>query len=399
VPHQVLTLNGSPHLRILASNVPPAGYKVFEILSGQGTAPTNEAAIIRGDDNSIVENDVLRLVLERDGAIRSFTDKQRGNTELAAVHGGLKLNDFAADSDEGEPLRVEHRGPVSVTLLARSQAGLPHTTAITLYRGSDRVDIRNELHANFGDVRHWAFSFALNQPSVRTEEVGAVILNQLQSAGGEYADTHARYDYLTVNHFADITDGSGTKGMTVSNPDLAFARLGRSTATHLDTTTPQLHLLAGGQVDGPNLGIRGQNGNTHFLQRFALRPHGGYHPTGAMKFALEHQNPLVTGAIIGSSSNAYPEATHSLLKVSNPDVLLWALKPHEDGIERGLVVRLWNLSDQPAEADITFPGGISVAHRLTHIETDVEPVPLTAAGTLPVTFTRQQIQTYRFKPR
>ena len=286
-----------------------------------------------------------------------------------------------------------------MTLLARSQAGLPHTTAITLYRGSDRVDIRNELHANFGDVRHWAFSFALDQPSVRTEEVGAVILNQLQSAGGDYADTHARYDYLTVNHFADITDGSGTKGMTVSNPDLAFARLGHSTATHLDTTTPQLHLLAGGQVDGPNLGIRGQNGNTRFLQRFALRPHGGYHPAAAMKFALEHQNPFVTGAVVGSGSGAYPETTHSLLEVSNPDVLLWALKPHEDGIERGLVVRLWNLSDQPAEADITFAGGISVAHRVTHIETDIEAVPLTAAGTLPATFTRQQIQTYRTAAR
>jgi alpha-mannosidase len=233
---------------------------------------------------------------------------------------------------------------------------------------------------------------------VRTEEVGAVILNQLQSAGGDYADTHARYDYLTVNHFADITDGSGTEGVTVSNPDLAFARLGHSTATHLDTTTPQLHLLAGGQVDGPNLGIRGQNGNTRFLQRFALRPHGGYHPAAAMKFALEHQNPFVTGAINGKDS-VHPENTHSLLKVSNPDVLLWALKPHEDGIEHGLVARLWNLSDQPAEADITFAGGISVAHRMTHIETDVEAVPLTAAGTLPATFTRQQIQTYRFKTR
>lgn len=399
VPHQLQTLNGSPHLRILASDVPPAGYKVFEILSGRGTAPTNEAATVHGDDASIFENDALRLVLERDGAIRSFIDKQRGNIELAATLGGLKLNDFAANSDEGEPLRVEHRGPVSVTLLARSRAGLAHTTAITLYRSSDRVDIRNELHANFGDVRHWAFSFALNQPSVRTEEVGAVILNQLQSAGGDYADSHARYDYLTVNHFADITDGSGTKGMTVSNPDLAFARLGHSTVTHLDTTNPQLHLLAGGQVDGPNLGIRGQNGNTRFLQRFALRPHGGYHPAAAMKFALEHQNPFVTGAIIGSGSGAYPETTHSLLKVSNPDVLLWALKPHEDGIEHGLVARFWNLSEKPATTEVSFTPAIAAALRITHIETDIEAVPLTAAGTLPATFTRQQIQTYRLKTR
>lgn len=226
-----------------------------------------------------------------------------------------------------------------------------------------------------------------------------MILDRLQSAGGDYADTHARYDYLTVNHFADIADGSGTKGLTLSNPDLGFALLGRSTATYLDTTTPQIQMLAGGQVDGPNLGIRGQNGNTHFLQRFALRPHGGYEPAAAMKFALEHQNPFVTGAVNGSGSGANPETTHSLLKVSNPEVLLWAVKPHEDGTEHGLVARLWNLSEQPAKADIIFAGGFVDAHRTTHIETDIEAVPLTAAGALPASFTRQQIQTYRFVPR
>ena len=81
-------------------------------------------------------------------------------------------------------------------------------------------------------------------------------------------------------------------------------------------------------------------------------------------------------------------------------MLLWALKPHEDGIEHGLVARLWNLSDQPAKAGDHFLAlAISAAHRITHIETDLEAVPLTAAGTLPATFTRQQIQTYRFQTR
>jgi alpha-mannosidase len=230
-----------------------------------------------------------RVASEDEGRVAESASSRKACSSI----GDLKLNDFAAKSDDGEPLRVENHGPVSVTVRARSQAGLAHTTAITLYRGSDRVDIRNELNANFSDVRHWAFSFALNEPAVHSEEVGTVNLNQFKSAGGDYADTHARYDYITVNHFADITDGAGTKGVTISNPDLAFARLGNSTVTSLDTQTPQLHLLAGGQVDGPSLGIPAQNGNTHFLQRFALRPHGSYEQTAAMKFALEHQNPFV----------------------------------------------------------------------------------------------------------
>ena len=193
-----------------------------------GTAPTEDAAKVSNiDGHYTFENGFMKLVIERDGAISSFIDKLRGNAELAASIGGRKLNDFAVNSDEGENLQVENRGPVSVTVRARSAAGLDHTTAITLYHGSARVDIQNELNANFNDVRYWAFSFALNQPSLRTEEVGAINLNKLKSDGGDYATTHARYDHITVNHFADFTDGDGSKGVTLSNPDLAFARLGK----------------------------------------------------------------------------------------------------------------------------------------------------------------------------
>ena len=397
VPHQLVKLDGAPHLRILASDVPSAGYKVFEIQPGPGAAPTDEAATVSGEADSTFENDSVKLVIERDGAIRSFIDKRRGDTELAATIGGLMVNDFAAKSDDGEPLRVENRGPVSVTVRARSEAGLEHATAITLYRGSDRVDIANEINANFSNVRHWAFSFALNEPAVRTEEVGAVILNKLHSAGGDYADRNARYDYLTVNHFADLSDGSGKRGVTISNPDLAFAKLGHSTPTTLDTATPQLHLLAGGQVDGPSLGIAAQNGNRHFLQRFALRAHGGYDQTAAMKFALEHQNPFVTGAIISKDGGAYHETTYSLLGVSHPDVLLWVLKIHDDGIEHGLVARVWNQARTPSAARFTSATPWQTAQRLTHIETPIEPLPL-KDGALEATIGAQRIETFGLKP-
>jgi hypothetical protein len=41
--------------------------------------------------------------------------------------------------------------------------------------------------------------------------------------------------------------------------------------------------------------------------------------------------------------------------------------------------------------------GASAAHRITHIETDIEAIPLTPAGTVPATFNAQQIQTYRLQ--
>jgi alpha-mannosidase len=80
-------------------------------------------------------------------------------------------------------------------------------------------------------------------------------------------------------------------------------------------------------------------------------------------------------------------------------VLLWAVKPAEEGIDRGVMVRLWNVSDAPATATLTLASGLSSAQRTTHIETDLEPVTLTAAGALPANFARQQLQTYRLSPK
>ncbi len=401
VPHQIVRLAGARHLRLLARDVPSAGYRVYEIRPGAGSAPSDAAGTIsESSDGALTfQNAAVKLVVERDGAIRSFIDQRRGHVELAATVDGLALNDLAPHSAAGEALRVENAGPVSITLRARSEAGLEHHTAITLYRDSDRVDVRNEITANFSDVRHWSFSFNLPAPAVRTEEVGALILNRLTSDGGDYAPTHARYDYVTVNHFADISAGDARHGVTLSSPDLAFAKLGRSTVASLDTTTPQLHLLAGGQVDGSSLGIRGQNGATHFLERFALRPHGAYDPAAAMRFALEHQNPFICGALLGKEGGPLPAETYSLLSVSDPGVLLWALKPAEEGIERGLIARLWNVTDATATATLTLPGGLAAAQRTTHIETDLEPLPLTSEGAARATFARQQLLTFRLQTK
>ncbi len=398
VPHQFMQVGEKRFLRVLAQNVPSAGYKVFEIQPGAGNGATNLAATF-DSKLATLENGQIRVTIERDGALRSFVDKTRGEIELAANINGLFLNDFARSSSDGAALEIENSGPVSTTVRARSQAGLNHETTITFYRNSNRVDIENMVFENFGDTRYWSFAFALPQPIVHTEEVGSMNRNQLKSNGGDYADTHARYDFIAVNHFADFSDGSNTIGMTISNPDLAFGKLGRSTATFLDTTTPQLMMLAGGQVDGPNLGIVGQNGNNEFYHRFSLRPHGVYDQAGAMKFSLEHQNPLIAKLVSRSQSGLYPEKNYSLLNISDPNVVLWALKPAEEGIGDGVIARFWNLNDVYTTATVTTKPVISSVTRTTHVETDIGAVERTNGRTFSASFNKQQLQTFRLQMR
>jgi len=163
----------------------------------------------------------------------------------------------------------------------------------------------------------------------------------------------------------------------------------------LDVTTPQISVLAGGQVDGPKLGIPRQGGDAFFVQRFALQTHGAFRAVAAMQFALEHQNPLVTGVVTGG--RALPENTFSLMAISDPEVLLWALKPAEEGMAKGIVARVWNQSVDRRRFSLALATGIAGARRVTHIETDLGEATV-VEGALSATIAPSQLLTFRLFP-
>jgi alpha-mannosidase len=390
VPSQVVTVAAQQHVQILAPEVPSVGYKVFEIRTGTGSTSWPDAATVSG--GNVLENDFYRITLSNRGAVTSWQDKTRGNRELVLSRDGYYVNDLGPGTGS---VRLETAGPVSVTIAATAALPLAHTTRLTVARGSRRVSLENEITQNFGTTESWRFSFNLPSPTIRHEEVGAIVLARLTSQGGQYETRNARYDWLTLNHFADVTGGDQV-GVTLSNSDLYFMQLGNSSVRSLDSTTPLVKVLAGGQVDGPNLGIQNQGGDGRFLQRFALQTHGGFDAAAAMRFALEHQNPLVTGDVTGGTD--YPEKSYSLLELSDAGTLLWALKPAEDGIESGLTVRMWNVNPSASTVTVRVPGGsIQTASRTSHIETVEEPVTL-QSGSLVATLAANQLRTYLVKP-
>jgi alpha-mannosidase len=280
----------------------------------------------------VIENQFYRITLASRGAITSWVDKIRSNRQFVRLVNGRAINDLG---DGTGTLQVENAGPVSVTLLATSSSPIAHTSRITFIRNSERVEIQNDINQNFNSTYTWGFGFELNNPDTWHEEVGAVIRAKLTTQGGHYSPrvNNSRYDWLTLNHFVDI--GDGPVGVTLSNADCYFMRLGNSTVSNLDVLTPQISVLVGGSIVGAGgAGLPNQGGDTHFLQRFALSTHDTYDQTNAMKFALEHQNPLVVGNVIGGVS--YPESSFSLLSIDNPNILVWALKPADDSPNNGL---------------------------------------------------------------
>ncbi|MGD0782096.1 MAG: glycoside hydrolase, partial [Candidatus Aminicenantales bacterium] len=371
VPAQFVGSGSDRVLRIWADHVPSLGYKVYEVQNGAGQA--FDGGPTAGPDT--VENARYRVQLASNGAIASLVDKTRGNREYVRPDGGLRMNELGPGDGT---LTVENAGPVSVTLKAVSASPLAHTTSVTLFRDSERIDIRDEITQNFTDVFSWHFGTSLDEPEVWHEEIGAVVKARTLDQGGAYYPRAMRRDWLTLSHFADI-NGQGT-GLTVSAADNQYFRLGNSTVELLDTSTPAISVLAGGQVDGPVYGIPNQGGDSYFLQRFALRTHGAFDAAESMRFALEHQNPFVAGEVTGGQD--YPADSFSFVSVDDPRVLLWSVKPSEETAENRTIVRVWNLQGQPASASLTFGGmGILGASRTTHIETPIEDAAA-AGGTL-----------------
>ncbi|MBK9121863.1 MAG: glycoside hydrolase [Chloroflexi bacterium] len=371
VPHQFVTIKGKRYLRIFADNVPAVGYKVFEVRAGSGV-PFSDAATVAGN---VLENDRYRVTVAQNGAITSWIDKTRGNTEMARDAGGRFINDLGSG---GGTITVESAGPVTVTLLATSNGPVAHTTRITLVRNLDRIDIDNNISQAFDDTQTWRYSFNLDNPDIWHEEVGAILRARLTSNGGHYSTQNARYDWLTLNHFVHVQGGAGT-GVTLSNWEAYFMRLGASTPYELDSSKARLDVLAGGRVGGDgSFGIPNQAGYTKLQQRFALTVTDGYNPAECMRFALGHQNPFVTGTVVGSEP-VLSAKQFSLVSMSDPDVMLWALKPADDG--GGLVARMWNVTDTPRSVQLGLTDHpIVEAQTVTHVETPTGSAVVAGGG-------------------
>lgn len=388
VPFQRILKDGISCLRILASDLPSVGYKVFEIQEGKGMPFRNAATV--SSDHTVIENNLYKITINKTGALTSLVDKKNNRRECI---GAGNANDLGSAAGRGV-ITIENVGPVSVTLKAISSDSLSHTTRITLYKDLARVDIDNQITQNFADVRKWKFAFKLNNPETWHEEVGAVIKAKLTSNGGHYSTVNASYKYQTLNHFASVNESNF--GITLSNRDCYFMQLGNSTLTSLDEAANTLNVLAGGRAVLPDRGIKDQDGDTLFNQSFSISTHTSFDEASEMKFALEHQNPFATGRVTGETGH-YPETVFSYVTISDPNVLLWTLKPAEEGYtSRGIIVRVWNFGSKASKTNITYSRNIGEAYQASHVETDISMNPYSGSA-LKADIPGKGMNTYRLK--
>lgn len=406
LPSQLITTPADPEssgtgpvLRVLASGVPPLGYATLEVRVGPAPGPvlTPAATVQNVGARRVVTSASLRVEIAPPGVITSIIELASGR-ELVNTSLARGLNDLGGPLDSGS-IVVENSGPASVTLRCTATNPVARTTRITVYREGVRLDIANRITQNFDSVLSWRFPFAVATPVTHHEEVGAVLTAKLATSGGHYATRAARYDWLTLNHFADVSDSGTGPGVTLSNADAAFFKLGSSDVFTLDANSSTLSVLAGGRGLGSDFGLPAQGGATSFLQRFAIRPHGAYDQASAMRFALEHQNPVIAVPVSGAASAPLPATRAALVRTSDPDVLVWAFKPTEDDPDLAWSVRLWNMAAAPRTVTIdSVLGPIGAAGPMTHIESAYAPEAI-GAECASVTLAGQQMRTIRLERR
>jgi alpha-mannosidase len=396
VPSQFVTKNGSRYLRILAENIPSIGYKVFEIRPGTVSPAFPETGTIISSNE--VDCDSFRIKYNNTGVITSIIDHRHGDREM--VQNGKFLNDLGAGNSTTGITTVESNGPVSITIRTVTTVPLADTTRITLFKKMGRIEVDNKIIQNFDVTKTWSYAFNIGTPEIWHEETGAVIKAKLttnNSNPGHYAPQNAKYDWLTLNHFASVNETDNSYGISLSNEDCYFMKIGASAIGFLDETSAEINVLAGGRND--MLGIPNQGGSTTFNQRFAITTHTAYNAADEMKKALEHQNSLVCGEVYNPVNFLLPNQ-YSYLSSNDPGSVIWAVKPAEEGYDRGTVIRVWNFNNTDAASTLTSNLKISNAYRTTHVETDMSDITGTIINNshdLPVPLGHNEMKTFRIK--
>jgi hypothetical protein len=383
IPSQRLSTG---ELAFVASDVAPfASRRYFISKVTKKSSPSREVQVT----DKILDNGLIRVTIDpSSGAIASVRSHDLDHNFIDSV-AGVYANDYLflpgkdlKDIQRNGPVKVtiKEKGQVLSTLLIESAAPGCNklTREVQLVNGFDHVEMTNildkkraELNPHPGDGA-WAntggkesvnfgFPFHVMDGQVRIDIPFSVMRPEKDQIPGSCKN------WLEVGQWADVSNDN--LGITWVTLDAPLLEVGGITAN-----------LLGGQSNPdvwrkkiePTQKIYSWAMNNHWETnyrayqdgiitfRYALRPHAQFSPAEATRFATGLTQPLVVKRAQDR------QHTLSLLKVTNKDIIVQALKPSEDG--KALMVTLFNASGQKAKTSIEVPWQMKAIHYSNTIE-------------------------------
>ena len=362
-------------LAFLAENVPALGSTRFHLSVAPPHLPAKRVTTIEGVlDNGFVRAKVDRrsgniVELMSGGSTRNLVDTSREEAVNQYLY--LEGKDISKLSTSGPVhIAIEDPGPLVATIRIESSApgcvDLVRRVGLKAY--ADWVEISNTVNKKRvplnprpgeGDpggefAQHeskesvqFAFPFAVENGQIHIDVPLAVMRPESDQLPGSCKN------WLPVGRWIDVSNLE--YGVTCATLDAPLVEIGSVSATMLGSQThPEIwrkhieptqtfYSWVMNNHWGTNYRAY-QDGQVEF--RYALRPHSGYDPASASRFAIGLSQPLV------SSARGQRSAMALKLRIDQKDVLLQECKRSRDG--KAWIVRLFGISGENRRVSLTW---------------------------------------------
>jgi alpha-mannosidase len=353
-------------LAFIARDVPALGYCTYHLSATRGSGRPLAQFSAPTAGGNVLENELYRLTMDHaTGAITSLRVKAgdwdvlagRGNVvarqqdrgDLWELHKGLDggsriamttiqqvpNRDTAVFVDGASPGASTLRtGPVlSEFRVARSFGSGRFATLVRLYAGLRRIEVTTQLVNNEKYVRYQALFPTTIERGKTTHEIPFGAIDRPQAIE------------FPAQNWADFSDGR--RGLALLNVGLPGNLTSGSTmmVSLLRAHTLGAYGFGGGYEPGMSSDTGLQLGQERTMQ-YALVPHAGdWRDARVYRDGLELNHPLLCRNVL-PHSGSLPKRW-GLLEVSNPNVVVSALKP---GSEGDLVLRVYEATGRAAAA-------------------------------------------------
>ena len=349
VPSQVLERtdrSGGSEIRFLfiAENVPSFGYKSYRIVETDADVEFKTSLSVEG---LTAENGFLKLILDpKTGWLSRLYDKKNGREVLAGGANVLEaivdepehmsawelgLKDTVANiGQDGATVEVVERGPVRVMLrVTNAFRNSSFVQEIMLYDRVPRADCRVRMNWQERNLMiKAAFPVLAENPKAYFEiPYGAI---SRPADGTE----------VPALRWVDLTDGSGTHGLSLLN-DCKYG---------FDVKDNTIHIsLIHGATDPDPEADRGG----HELV-YSLYPHAGdWREAKSYRRGYELNNPLLARTALVHEGKWPP--LRSFFDVEPENVILSAVKKETGYFSRATILRLYEVCGRAAEVRVDLP--------------------------------------------
>ncbi len=372
LPVQVVSENAATStykLLVEARDVPSMGYEVLHVVPG--TRPVASDLKVNG---LTLENKFLRVVVNpQTGCITSLIDKQTNFDSIAAGGCGNELIAFRdkpkdydawnidADFDKvftkldkADSVKLIEHGPLRATIrIVRTWDKSKFVQDISLYAGLDRVDVANDIDWHETHILlKAAFPLAASS-SEATYEIPYGTIERPTTRNNKVED--AKFEVPALK-WADLGDARHGFSL-INNSKYGYDAKGN---------VLRLSLLRSPTWPDPNA----DRGRQRFS--YSIYPHAGtWKQAMTVRRGYEFNYPLLAMQL--ESHEGRRPAEHSFVTISDPNVVLTAMKKADDA--NAIILRFYEWAGSTGSVQIGVPPGATSA-TLTNLMEKPEGSPL-----------------------